>query len=261
MIYFKLKKNLIVYELTQRGEMKHFIYFLLILFCISLSMGAQKTSKQKVIVLLGVPGSGKGTYAEHLSQEHHLPKISTGDLFRKNIEEKTLVGEKAQSYIDSGSLVPDDIVIEILKTRLEEKDCTSGYILDGFPRTLPQAQVFEKMRKKQTQMLVLNLEIPDSVIIQRLVHRIVCIKCGKPYHKINYPPKKEGVCDVCRGTLVKRSDDHEKTIKKRLAIYHEITEPVKKFYQEKGYLIFIDGNQPKDKTLNEIEVSLEIAMH
>lgn len=213
--------------------------------------------KQPIIVLLGAPGAGKGTYGDYLHQKYHYPEISTGDLLRKHVKEKTTLGKQAEIYMNQGRLVPDQLVFKILDTRLKEKDCKQGYILDGFPRTLEQAQAFDQMLSSKSQVIVLSLEVPEKEIIQRLTGRLVCQKCYKSYHINNYPPKEEGICDLCHGYLAQRNDDKEETIKKRLIVYEENTKPLKQYYKEKGLLVSINGNQPKEKTLNDIEFSLK----
>ena len=191
------------------------------------------------IVLLGPPGIGKGTVAVKLSQKLKIPHIATGDMLRENVSEKTKLGIKAKSYMDSGALVPDDLVIEMVKERLQRKDCKKGFILDGFPRTINQA---EKIGKKIKIGKVINLQADDNVIVQRLSKRRVCSKCGSIYHLDYIKPKKEGICDKCNGELYQREDDKPAAIKERLRVYGEKTEPLVNYYMKKGILADVDGS-------------------
>lgn len=213
-----------------------------------------------VIIMLGAPGAGKGTQAVRLSEVHGLPQISTGDLFRENLKNNTPIGQKAKTYMDKGQLVPDEVVLEMLFDRLGKPDCKKGYILDGFPRTLAQAEALEKHLPKSARIVTLSLEVPDELILERLTGRLTCETCGAPYHKVACPPKKEGVCDRCEGTLIQRKDDNESVVKERLTVYHSQCEPLKEFYQKKGSLIYIDGSLSKDQTIAQIDASLAIAM-
>lgn len=182
------------------------------------------------IVFLGPPGSGKGTYAQRLSPKLGIPQVSTGDLFREHIKNKTEIGKKAKEYYDKGHLVPDEITITMLKERIGKKDCKRGFILDGYPRNLQQAQALEKLTKID---LVINLEVPENVIIARLSTRRICKKCGAVYNIKTLKPKKEGVCDICGGQLYQREDDIPEIIKKRIKVYLARTQPLLKFYKDK----------------------------
>ena len=227
----------------------------------SFSAFASPFSKpQTVIIMLGAPGAGKGTQAVRLSQELNLPQISTGDLFRENLKNSTPIGQKAKSFMDQGKLVPDEVVLEMLFDRLAKPDCKKGYILDGFPRTLAQAEALDKHIKKNARVIALSLEVPDELILDRITGRLTCENCGAPYHKINSKPKKEGICDRCEGKLIQRKDDTEEVVKERLAVYHAQSEPLKDHYQKQGRLIYIDGGTTKERTVEQINTSLEITM-
>lgn len=225
------------------------------------SMFASPLSKpQTVIIMLGAPGAGKGTQAIRLSEMHGLPQISTGDLFRENLKNNTPLGQKAKSYMDQGKLVPDEVVLDMLFDRLANPDCKKGYILDGFPRTIPQAEALDKHLKKNTRVIALSIEVSDDVILERLTGRLTCEKCSTPYHKTSFPSQKEGICDKCGGNLIQRKDDTEAVIKERLSVYHAQSEPLKDYYQKQERLIYIDGSLTKEQTINQIDKSLEISM-
>ena len=193
------------------------------------------------LILLGAPGAGKGTQAEVLSKRWNIPTISTGNILRAAIKNGTSVGLQAKAYMDAGQLVPDDVIMGILKERVAEADCADGYILDGVPRTIPQAQAMEESGIDVD--VALSIEVEDEVIVERMAGRRLCGKCGASYHTKNHPPKHEGVCDVCGGDLVTRADDAPETVRKRLAVYHSETEPLKAFYAKRGKLRSVD-NQP-----------------
>jgi adenylate kinase len=213
---------------------------------------------QMIMILLGAPGAGKGTQAVRLSEIYDIPQISTGDLFRENLRKQTPIGQKAKAYMDQGQLVPDEIVLDMLFERIEQPDCAKGYILDGFPRTIPQAEALDRrLSQSDAQIAVISLEVPDEVIIKRLGGRLVCEKCGAIYHKVNTPPKQEGVCDKDGGTLIQRKDDTEEVIKERLKVFHEQTEPVKDYFEKKGNLLLVDGNVSKEKTIQQIDAYLK----
>ena len=186
------------------------------------------------LILLGAPGAGKGTQAEILSRLCNIPTISTGNILRAAMKNGTPVGLKAKDYVESGKLVPDDVIIGIIRERLAEDDCKNGYILDGMPRTIPQAQALEDVGIEVE--VALSIEIEDETIIKRMAGRRVCKNCGATYHIVTIPPKADGICDVCGGELITRKDDAPETVKERLAIYHRDTEPLKKFYAERGKL-------------------------
>lgn len=199
------------------------------------------------LILLGAPGAGKGTQAEIISEKYNIPTISTGNIIRAALKNGTEMGLKAKSYIDAGELVPDDVVIGIIKERLSESDCKDGYILDGFPRTIPQAEALDKMGFAIDAAL--SIEVADSEIVKRMSGRRVCEKCGASYHTEFKKTAKEGVCNVCEGKLVTRKDDEPETVKNRLNVYHEQTEPLKDYYKNCGKLITVEGqDEVKDTT-------------
>lgn len=213
-------------------------------------------SEQTVLIMLGPPGAGKGTQAVRLSEEYGVPQISTGDLFRENLRNETPVGKRAKSFMDKGELVPDEVVLDMLFDRIAQDDCKEGYILDGFPRTIPQAEALDK--RLSGHVVSISLDVPDEVIIERLSGRIVCENCGAPYHKTANPPKKEGVCDRCgKGPIIQRKDDRESVVRDRLTIFHKQTAPVKAFYQAKGTLICVDGSVSKEETITQIDSGLK----
>ena len=208
------------------------------------------------LILLGAPGAGKGTQAEIISEKYNIPTISTGNIIRAALKNGTEMGLKAKSYIDAGELVPDDVVIGIIKERLSESDCKDGYILDGFPRTIPQAEALDEMGFGIDAAL--SIEVADSEIVKRMSGRRVCEKCGASYHIVNIPPKKEGVCDVCGGALKQRKDDDPETVKDRLAVYHKETEPLKGFYEARGVLKTVDDQPTVDGTTQAILTALGV---
>ncbi len=199
------------------------------------------------IILLGAPGAGKGTQAEVICNRYNIPAISTGNIIREALKTGTEMGLKAKSYMDAGQLVPDDVVIGIIKDRIVKDDCKDGFILDGFPRTIPQAEALDKMGIIIDK--VIDIEVADEKIIKRMSGRRVCEKCGASYHLEYKAPKVDGVCDVCSGTLVQRKDDHPDTVKARLDIYHSETEPLKDYYAKQGKLTVVEGQEEiKDTT-------------
>jgi adenylate kinase len=205
------------------------------------------------LILLGPPGAGKGTQAANLSTTLKIPHISTGDILRSNTKQGTELGLKAKSYMDAGKLVPDDLIIDLVEKRLSNDDCKTGFIMDGFPRTIPQAQMFDTMLQKLNTGVeaVINIIVPDEAIVKRMSGRRMC-SCGRTYHVENNPPKKEGVCDVCGKALFIRADDREETVKERLRVYHEQTSPLIDYYKKKGLIIDIDGLKPIDETTKSI---------
>lgn len=199
------------------------------------------------LILLGAPGAGKGTQAEIICDHLQIPAISTGNILREAIANQTETGLKAKSYMDSGKLVPDEVVIAILKDRISKDDCKNGFILDGFPRTVPQAEALDAMGVKIDK--VIDIEVADEKIMQRLSGRRVCEKCGASYHVDYKPSKNEGACDKCGGATVQRKDDHPDTIKERLGVYHDQTEPLKGYYEKTGKLVVVEGQEEvKDTT-------------
>jgi adenylate kinase len=193
------------------------------------------------IVILGPPGVGKGTYSGFLSKKHGIPNISVGDLFRNAIKNQTDLGKRIKSYVSSGDLVPDQIVIELVKNRVEEADCNNGFLLDGYPRTVPQAEAMMQFKKIDA---ALNFVAPDEVIMERIGGRRTCRKCGAIYHIKNVPPTIDGICDRCTGRLVQRSDEKPDVIKNRLNVYREKTKPVVDYLRKKGLVADIDANYP-----------------
>lgn len=199
------------------------------------------------LIFLGAPGAGKGTQAEVVSEHLGIPTISTGNIIREALKNGTETGLKAKSYMDAGQLVPDEIVIAIIKERLVKSDCEKGFILDGFPRTVPQAEALDQMGVRIDR--VIDIEVADEKIMTRLSGRRVCEKCGASYHLDYKPSKVEGICDKCGGNTVQRKDDHPDTVKDRLHVYHEQTEPLKEYYQKTGKLVIVEGQEEvKDTT-------------
>ena len=207
------------------------------------------------IILLGAPGAGKGTQAEKISEALHIPQISTGNIIREALKSGSEVGLKAKSYIESGKLVPDEVVIDIIKERIAKEDCAEGFILDGFPRTIAQAEALDSMGVSIDK--VLDINVADEVIASRLSGRRVCEACGSSYHLVSKKPAVEGVCDKCGGTLIQRKDDHPDTVADRLKVYHEQTEPLKAYYEKKGLLRVVDGQDTVADTTYRTFCALE----
>ena len=193
------------------------------------------------LILLGAPGAGKGTQAEIISEKYNIPTISTGNIIRAALKNGTEMGLKAKSYIDAGELVPDDVVIGIIKERLAKDDCANGFILDGFPRTIPQAEALDAMGVVIDK--VIDIEVPDEKIAARMSGRRVCKDCGSSYHLEYKAPKADGKCDACDGELIQRKDDAPETVLDRLAVYHKQTEPLKDYYSKKGILRIVEGQE------------------
>ena len=206
------------------------------------------------IIMLGAPGAGKGTHAKGIVAKYKIPTISTGDIFRQNIKEGTELGKKAKGYMDAGELVPDELVCDLVVDRLAKDDCKDGYILDGFPRTIPQAEALTEALKKQGTAIdyALDIEMEDQAIIDRMAGRRVCAKCGATFHVVNIPPKKEGICDKCGKELVIRKDDEPETVKKRLEVYHEQTAPLIDYYKNEGILRVVDGTTGLEQGFKDI---------
>ncbi len=207
------------------------------------------------LILLGAPGAGKGTQAEVISQRYQIPTISTGNIIREALKSGTELGQKAKSYVDSGHLVPDEIVIGIIQERLAQPDCANGFILDGFPRTIPQAEALDRMGVEIDRVLV--IEVPDEEIVQRMSGRRVCPSCGASYHIKYKQPQQPGVCDICKGTLVQREDDHPDTVQERLKVYHAQTEPLKQYYAATGKLVVVEGQEDVADTTRLTLAALE----
>lgn len=197
------------------------------------------------IIMLGAPGAGKGTQAKKISAKYGIPHISTGDIFRANIKNGTELGKKAKGYMDKGQLVPDELVVDLVVDRVGQEDCGNGYVLDGFPRTIPQAEALDKALAELGEKVdyALNIEVPDENIVKRMSGRRACVDCGATYHIVHAPAKVENICDVCGGELVLRDDDKPETVLKRLNVYHEQTKPLISYYAEKHILKEIDGTQ------------------
>lgn len=193
------------------------------------------------LILLGAPGAGKGTQAEVISETLQIPTISTGNIIREALKSGSEMGKKAKEFMDTGRLVPDDVVIGIIKERLADPDCVNGFILDGFPRTIPQAEALDRMGINIDR--VIDIEVADDVIAQRVSGRRVCPNCGASYHIDYKQPKKANVCDRCSDTLVQRKDDHPETVHERLRVYHDQTEPLKNYYAEAGKLVIVEGQE------------------
>ena len=207
------------------------------------------------LIFLGAPGAGKGTHAEVVSQKYNIPTISTGNIIREALKSGTEMGLRAKAYTETGRLVPDEVVIGIIRERLAKDDCKNGFILDGFPRTIPQAEALGKMGVEIN--LVVDIEVPEETIIRRLSGRRVCESCGAPYNVFDKQPKVDGVCDVCGGTLIQRKDDEPETVKARLNVYHEQTEPLKDFYEKLGKLRVVEGHEDFAETDRAIFDAIE----
>lgn len=210
------------------------------------------------IIMLGAPGAGKGTQAKMIADKYGVPHISTGDIFRANIKNGTELGMEAKKYMDQGLLVPDELTVRILLDRVAQDDCKNGYVLDGFPRTIPQAEVLDSELTKLGDHIdyAINVDVPDENIVKRMSGRRACLTCGATYHIEHVPPKKEGICDVCGSELVLRDDDKPETVKNRLNVYHEQTQPLIDFYTENGVLKTVDGTVPMEEVFAAITAIL-----
>lgn len=210
------------------------------------------------IIMLGAPGAGKGTQAKMIADKYGVPHISTGDIFRANIKNGTELGMEAKKYMDQGLLVPDELTVRILLDRVAQDDSKNGYVLDGFPRTIPQAEVLDSELTKLGDHIdyAINVDVPDENIVKRMSGRRACLTCGATYHIEHVPPKKEGICDVCGSELVLRDDDKPETVKNRLNVYHEQTQPLIDFYTEKGVLKTVDGTVPMEEVFAAITAIL-----
>ncbi|CCY85415.1 adenylate kinase [Clostridium sp. CAG:149] len=206
------------------------------------------------IIMLGAPGAGKGTQAKRIAEKYGIPHISTGDIFRANIKEGTELGMKAKEFMDQGLLVPDEVTIGMLLDRIKKEDCVNGYVLDGFPRTIPQAESLTKALEEMGQKIdyAVDVDVPDENIVSRMSGRRACITCGATYHVQFAPPKTEGICDKCGAELVLRDDDKPETVQKRLAVYHEQTQPLIDYYRRAGVLVSVDGTQSMDQVFESI---------
>ena len=200
------------------------------------------------IIMLGAPGAGKGTQAKMIAEKYGIPHVSTGDIFRANIKNGTELGMEAKKYMDQGQLVPDELTVKILLDRVAQDDCKNGYVLDGFPRTIPQAEVLDKALTELGDAIdfAIDVNVPDENIVKRMSGRRACLSCGTTYHIEHIPPKKEGICDACGSELVLRDDDKPETVKNRLDVYHKQTQPLIDFYEAKGILKSVDGTVPME---------------
>jgi len=206
------------------------------------------------IIMLGAPGAGKGTQAKMIAEKYGIPHISTGDIFRANIKEGTELGSKAKEYMDKGLLVPDELVVDLVVDRLSWEDAKNGYVLDGFPRTIPQAESLTAALAKTGEKVdyAIDIDVPDQNIIDRMGGRRACVGCGATYHIVNIPPKQEGICDKCGESLILRDDDKPETVKKRLDVYHEQTQPLIDYYTNEGVLREVDGTVDMEDVFNAI---------
>ena len=210
------------------------------------------------IIMLGAPGAGKGTQAKKIAEKYGIPHISTGDIFRANIKGGTELGMKAKSYMDQGQLVPDDVTIGMLLDRISEADCAEGYVLDGFPRTIPQAESLTEALKQRGEKMdyAVNVDVPDEAIVTRMSGRRACLSCGATYHVVYNAPKTEGICDTCGEALVLRDDDKPETVQKRLSVYHDQTQPLIDYYQNAGILVTVDGTRELNEVFKDITAVL-----
>ncbi|MCR5291886.1 MAG: adenylate kinase [Eubacterium sp.] len=206
------------------------------------------------IIMLGAPGAGKGTQAKMIAAKYSIPHISTGDIFRSNIKQGTELGQKAKEYMDKGLLVPDELVVDLIMDRFQQDDAKNGYVLDGFPRTIPQAEALDKALAAAGEAVdfAINVEVPDENIVNRMSGRRACVGCGATYHIVYNAPKVEGVCDTCGEKLILRDDDKPETVLNRLSVYHEQTQPLIDYYTEKGIEKEVDGTQDMNKVFDDI---------
>ncbi|MBO7355025.1 MAG: adenylate kinase [Lachnospiraceae bacterium] len=206
------------------------------------------------IIMLGAPGAGKGTQAKMIAEKYSIPHVSTGDIFRANIKNGTELGKQAKEYMDAGKLVPDELTVKILLDRVAQDDCKDGYVLDGFPRTIPQAEVLEDALNKLGDKIdfAINVDVPDENIVRRMSGRRACLKCGATYHIEHIPPKQEGICDTCGSELVLRDDDKPETVLNRLKVYHDQTQPLIDFYTERNVLKSVDGTKDMKEVFDAI---------
>lgn len=212
------------------------------------------------IIMLGAPGAGKGTQAKKIAEKYSIPHISTGDIFRANIKEGTDLGKKAKEYMDKGALVPDELVCDLVVDRISQADAKNGYVLDGFPRTIPQAEALDAALTKIGEKVdfAIDVDVPDDNIINRMSGRRACVACGGTYHLVFNPTKVEGVCDACGGQLILRDDDQPETVKNRLKVYHDQTQPLIDYYTKKSILKSVDGTQDMSKVFDSIVAILEV---
>ena len=206
------------------------------------------------IIMLGAPGAGKGTQAKMIAEKYNIPHISTGDIFRANIKEGTALGTEAKGYMDKGQLVPDELTVRILLDRVASDDCNNGYVLDGFPRTIPQAEVLTEALEKLNDAVdyAIDVDVPDENIVKRMSGRRACVNCGATYHIVHIPPKTENICDKCGSELILRDDDKPETVLNRLKVYHDQTQPLIDYYTKKGILRTVDGTKDMKDVFEDI---------
>jgi len=206
------------------------------------------------IIMLGAPGAGKGTQAKQIAEKYGIPHISTGDIFRSNIKNNTELGSKAKKYMDQGLLVPDELTCDLVMDRISWYDCQDGFVLDGFPRTIPQAEALTNALTKLGQSMdyAIDVDVPDENIVNRMGGRRACINCGATYHLVFNPTRKDGVCDVCGNDTILREDDKPETVQKRLSVYHDQTQPLIDYYKEQNILKSVDGTKPMDEVFSDI---------
>ncbi len=206
------------------------------------------------VIMLGAPGAGKGTQAKQIADKYNIPHISTGDIFRANIKNGTELGKKAKTYMDQGLLVPDELVVELVADRIQQDDCKNGFVLDGFPRTIPQAEALDAALENINEKMdyAIDVDVPDENIIKRMSGRRACLNCGATYHIVSIPTKVEGICDRCGNPVVLRDDDKPETVKKRLEVYHEQTQPLIDYYKKQDILRTVNGVQPMEEVFKAI---------
>lgn len=206
------------------------------------------------IIMLGAPGAGKGTQAKQIADKYSIPHISTGDIFRANIKNGTELGKKAKEYMDQGALVPDELTCDLVMDRIQQDDCKNGFVLDGFPRTIPQAEALDAALVKINEKMdfAIDVDVPDENIVNRMGGRRACLNCGATYHVVSIPTKVEGICDRCGSEVVLRDDDKPETVQKRLTVYHEQTQPLIDYYNKQGILKTVDGTQPMEDVFRAI---------
>lgn len=213
----------------------------------------------KKIIMLGAPGAGKGTQAKQIAERYHIPHISTGDIFRANLKNGTELGKKAKEYMDQGLLVPDDLTCDIVMDRIRQEDCKNGFVLDGFPRTIPQAEALTEALDKINQKMdvAIDVAVPDESIVERMSGRRACLSCGATYHVVSIPTKIDGICDKCGNAVVLRDDDKPETVQKRLSVYHEQTQPLIDYYKKQNILQTVDGTRPMEEVFQAVTEILE----
>lgn len=206
------------------------------------------------VIMLGAPGAGKGTQAKQIADKYSIPHISTGDIFRANIKSGTELGKKAKTYMDQGLLVPDELVVELVADRIQQDDCKNGFVLDGFPRTIPQAEALDAALENINEKMdyAIDVDVPDENIINRMSGRRACLNCGATYHIVSIPTKVEGICDRCGSPVVLRDDDKPETVKRRLEVYHEQTQPLINYYKKQDILRTVNGVQPMEDVFKSI---------